>query len=259
MRSTSPAQRARAESSDMIVSVTWVRMPERPDRRRQRRVDLVEDEVRRRGRRTAGRRPARDASWPSDASIRSAGPFSALPPMIPLDGDDPRAVHPGVADRGAHPGHCEDRPDRHDGVRRRDDDQLAPTRSPSGPRASRTARSIPREADVADLRRLVAADEVVLEVEPAVVRPDLRPDRLVGHRQDRGRDAERCLERAADVGQPLAARGAARSGRCASRGPGRRAGTTPPRRSARASRRPRTSRPRGPSPAPGSRGRRACT
>ena len=34
---------------------------------------------------------------------------------------------------------------------------------------------------------------------------DLGPDVVVGHRQDRGGDAERLLQRATDVGQPLAA------------------------------------------------------
>ena len=47
-------------------------------------------------------------------------------------------------------------------------------------------------------------DEVLLEVEPAVVGPHLGPDRLVGHRQDRGPDAECALEREHDRGQGTA-------------------------------------------------------
>ena len=49
----------------------------------------------------------------------------------------------------------------------------------------------PGEGHLEHVRRLVEPDEVVLEGEPAVRRPDPRPDGLVGHRQDRRRDAER--------------------------------------------------------------------
>ena len=50
------------------------------------------------------------------------------------------------------------------------------------------------EPDLVDLGLLVPGDEVVLELEPAVVGADVRADRIVAHRQDRGRDAERSLE-----------------------------------------------------------------
>src|SRR5207247_9629917 len=49
----------------------------------------------------------------------------------------------------------------------------------------------PDEADLVDGRLLVAVDEVLLELEPALVGADLGPDRLVAHRLDRRRDAER--------------------------------------------------------------------
>ena len=146
------------------------------------------------------------------------------------------------------PGDREDRADRDERVRRRDDDRPRRPRSP--PRTSGVGRAPrrPRNRTSCTVGLLVAVDEVLLELEPAVVGQDLGPDRLVGHRQDRGRDAERAP----------GARGRRRSGgrrpepggprRCASRGRGRRAGTTSPRRSARASPRRRTSRPRCPSP-----------
>ena len=50
------------------------------------------------------------------------------------------------------------------------------------------------EADLADVGRLAQSDEVVLEVEPAVVGADLGAHRLVGHRQDRRRDAAGALQ-----------------------------------------------------------------
>jgi hypothetical protein len=55
-----------------------------------------------------------------------------------------------------------------------------------------------------DLRRLVPMDEVLLEAEPALVCADLGPDRRVGHRQDRARDADGPLECQHDRGQGAA-------------------------------------------------------
>ena len=105
-------------------------------------------------------------------------------------------------ERPRDPVHREDRPDRDDRVRRGDDDRrrAASMRLDDAP-ASAAATSTPRNRTSRTSGSWWRRDEVVLELEPAVVGPDLGPDRVVGHRQDRRRDAERSLEPAADVGQ----------------------------------------------------------
>ena len=60
---------------------------------------------------------------------------------------------------------------------------------------------IAREPDLANVGPLAQMDEVLLELEPALVGPDLGSDRAVGHRQDPCRDPERVLERPHDLGQ----------------------------------------------------------
>ncbi len=68
------------------------------------------------------------------------------------------------------------------------------------PDARRRLRAVDAvEADLVHLGRLVLVDEVLLELEPAVVGADLRAHRVVAHRQDRGDDAER---RAGGRGRP---------------------------------------------------------
>ncbi len=74
-------------------------------------------------------------SCPSETSIRSAGPLSALPPMMPLTAmtgtPRDRASASGVDDARER----QDRADRDDRVRRRDDDRRRLRRAPSAPRA----------------------------------------------------------------------------------------------------------------------------
>ena len=60
---------------------------------------------------------------------------------------------------------------------------------------------IAREPDLANVGSLAEMDEVLLELEPALVGPDLGSDRAIGHRQDPCRDPERLLEGAHDLGQ----------------------------------------------------------
>ena len=81
------------------------------------------------------------------------------------------------------------------------------TTASAAPRAAATsgvadASVDPGEGDLEHIRRLVQPNEVVLEGEPAVRRPDPGPDGLVRHRQDRRRDAQRPPDPAADLRQP---------------------------------------------------------
>ena len=103
---TSPARRARPASPPMIVSVTMGRQAERLDGRGEVRIDGVEHECRRDVARTAARRPGRSTRGRARSSIRSAGPLSALPPMIPLTAmtGTPRSRAPASASRD--PGHA---------------------------------------------------------------------------------------------------------------------------------------------------------
>ena len=77
----------------------------------------------------------------------------------------------------------------------------APTRGEDLGRGAGGRRAV--EAHLADLRGLVEADEVVLEVEPALVGPDARAHRVVAHGQDGSGQAEGRLERQADGRQAL--------------------------------------------------------
>ena len=233
--------------------------PERLDRpaRARRRPGRGRSPSRRR--RTGGRRRAALDSWPSDASIRSAGPFSALPPTIP-DTATTRAPCIRASPIAARtPRTARIGPTETIGF-----DGAMTTRSACAdarPSTSRVARafSMPRNRTSRTSGSWSAGDEVVLEVEPAVVGPDLGPDRCVGHRQDRRRDAEGSLQRATDVGQPLTAP--------QPRGPGdvrRQVAVAEPEPRLLAVPLEHLGRGerlalRGPSPAPGSRGRRACT
>ena len=60
---------------------------------------------------------------------------------------------------------------------------------------------MPAEPDLVDVRRLVLVDEVLLELEPAVVGPDLGADRVVAHRQERRRGAQAVAQGQGDVGR----------------------------------------------------------
>ena len=60
------------------------------------------------------------------------------------------------------------------------------------------------EADLEHVIGVVALDEVVLEVEPAICRPDLGPDAVVGHGQQRGADAQRPRHQPGHRGQAVA-------------------------------------------------------
>ena len=83
--------------------------------------------------------------------------------------------------------------------------------------------------------RVVAVDEVLLELEPAVRGQQLGPDRRVGHRQQPRRDAQRGGQAGRHLGQALRPRAGApcATGWCPGRG--RPAGTRSARRAARAS------------------------
>ena len=149
--------------------------------------------------------------------VRRARRASGPPALERLAADDPadrddrhaRARAPS-ASASRMPGHRQDRADRDDRVRRRDDDRPPRPRWP--PDLGRGARGLDApEADLVDGRLLVAPDEVVLELEPAVVGPDLGADGLVGHRQDR---AARCRGRCEVAAPPRSVdrrRGAGRS------------------------------------------------
>jgi hypothetical protein len=125
---------------------------------------------------------------------------SAPPPTIPLTADDrERRVAAPPASAGAGPG------PRGSGRSRRsgstgDDDRVG--RGERGDDLRRRPPSRAGEADLADLGRLAKPDEVLLELEPAVVGPDLASDRLVGHRQDR---APRSRARAGARARPRSA------------------------------------------------------
>ena len=138
--------------------------------RAQVRVDRVDDE-RAGDRRVEPATPTTDGSWPSSASSRSAGPFSAAPPTI---GDtattDSRRAASSVVDAGEGA----DRPDRHDRVGRCDDDDLGRRR------ARRCTSLVGRrsgglDADGLDGNGVAQAHEVVLE-----------RDRLAAGQHDRG-------------------------------------------------------------------------
>ena len=122
--------------------------------------------------------------------MRSAGPFSALPPMMRLTVITGAPRRRAAAIASAIPGTARIGPSDTMGF---DGPMTIRSVSARRPRARRrSARRIdPVETDLADLRTLVAMDEVLLEVEPAVVGQDLRADRRVGHRQDSRREPER--------------------------------------------------------------------
>ena len=80
----SPARRARPASSAMIVSVTSGAQPSAAIAPAERGVDRRRGRSRRPGRAYSRATPSALDSWPSEASIRSAGPLSALPPTIGL-------------------------------------------------------------------------------------------------------------------------------------------------------------------------------
>src|SRR5439155_7079988 len=81
----------------------------------------------------------------------------------------------------------------------------------------------PRKADLVDDRLLPTAYEVVLELEPALVGADLRPHRVVAHRQDRRLDAKGALQLEGDVGRVRASLQA-----CGPRDVGRKVPIAPP-------------------------------
>ena len=145
--------------------------------------------------------PARSAR--GRASRASGPPGRAGPPADDAaDRDDRRSATGRGGERLTHAGQGEDRAGRHDRARRRDDDDVG-----------RLDRLLPLGSDAGRLDApeahrgpgVPAVDEVLLEVEPAVGRADLGAHLVVGHRQDRGRDAERCRQGACHVGRPLAA------------------------------------------------------
>ena len=63
----------------------------------------------------------------------------------------------------------------------------------------------PHEPDLADVRGLAPVHEVLLELEPAVVRSQFRADLVVGHRQDGGGEPEAAAQLQRDLGRPATA------------------------------------------------------
>ena len=151
----------------------------------------------------------------------------------------------------------EDRPDRDDRVRRPDDDHIGRWRVAST--TASVGRFSPPNRTSRTSGPLAPMDEVLLEVDPALVDADLGPDRLVGHRQDPGRDAERAPGATAPPRSASGPRGSGASARCASRNPGRRGGTSPPRRTRPVPPSRSRSRRSGPSHARRRNGPTACT
>ena len=203
--------------------------PERLDRRSERRVDRVEDErvdqpgisaghperpwlVAERGEHPVGRSLERlAADDPADRDDPGAAPAGARSSVMPgtarigpidtIGFDGATTIDVGRLDRGRDLG-------------------------------SRVGGLDPDERDLADVGRLAEADEVVLEVEPAVVGPDrVRTGSSVIGRIV-ARDARALAGGRAGPRSGGRRAGAGRSGRCGSRGRGRRAGTSPPRRTA---------------------------
>ena len=159
----------------MIVSVTTVRMPSAAIAGSSAASTRVEHEdVGDPGVLAGDAERARLVAERREHPVRRA--LERLAADDPGDGDDRHAARPGRLEPGLDPGHGEDRPDRDERVRRRDDDRLGGLERRVDLRRRRGVLDA-READVADVGLLVAADEVVLELEPAVVGQDLGPDR----------------------------------------------------------------------------------
>ena len=208
-----------------------VRSPERLDRRRERPRRPCRARTRRRARRSSRATPSALASWPSETSIRSAGPLSACAaddagrPPRPA----PRRAR-AAASASRMPRHGEDRADRDDRVRRRDDDRLGRRRAPPRPRRRpsprRSRRSGPRgpRAPGGDGRSTPGT-----RASRRRCGPRSGPARRPSAGSWRRRPSARWRSSATSVGR--SPRAAAPSGRCAWRGRGRRAGTTSPRRS----------------------------
>ena len=123
--------------------------------------------------------PVAETSWPSEASILSAGPLSARPPTIGLTatfGARGWARASLIAWQG------QDRAYAHDRVRRTQDDGVG-----TGDRREHMLRR-PGVLDTAQLDPehlvpLPAAHEVLLELEAAFRGLEHRRDRIVAHRQ----------------------------------------------------------------------------
>ena len=188
----------RPASSAIIVSVTRAAQAERRDRRRQLGVDRVQDEASR-CRAYSRATPSALDSWPSDASIRSAGPLSALPPMIPLTATTGTPAVAAAASASPCPGTARIGPIETIGF-----DGAMTTTSAAASAATTSgvgrASSIAAEPDLADVRLLVPADEVLLELEPAVVGQHLGPDRA--RRSSAGSSARRRARAAGRAPRP---------------------------------------------------------
>ncbi len=127
--------------------------------------------------RSSARRPARETSWPSSASILAAGPLIACPPTIGVTATRaaPYSTCRGFA--GAHARHGQDRSDADERIGRADDDaaQAVELRE----RAMRPCFVGASKADGRDYRLAAQSHEPVLEGEIARRRspPSCAPDR----------------------------------------------------------------------------------
>ena len=230
MRRTSAASRARPASPPMIVSVTWTRRPGLGDRVRQRGIHVVDDEVGRQ----IGVQPG-DAGRARLVAERDEHPvgraLECLAADDAADRDDrnvPGDRAPAIASR--MPGTARIGPIDTIGFDGAMTIASAAASASSTSAVARPPRS-PPEADLVDLRRLVPVDEVLLELEPAVVRADLGPDR--GRRSSAGwsaRSPARARRPSATARSGASRRGVGRSATGGSRSRGRRVGTTGPRR-----------------------------
>ena len=212
----------------------------------------------RRGRRRRPRRPRARRSAPGNdpqhargdvpparrCSIRSAGPFTARPPMSGLTATQ---GHVPPRERVANLAHREDRGERDVRVARREQDQIR-ARDRVEHARRRPRRLFPLEAEGIDLVAVAAGDEPFLERERPGRRLEPRPEPVVGRRQQPCGDTE--LPPRAARSRPRAARPPATpaSARDGARGRDRRARTSSRRPARRPSRAHARSRPLRPQP-----------
>ena len=223
--SVSRATRARAASSVMIVSVVKVASPSAAISGSRAasivsRTNPSRCAARRRGHAGRGRCVAERREHPVGRALQRAAADDAA------DRDDRRARFRGTRSRrSVMPGTARIGPIDTIGF-----DGPMTTSSAASTAATTSAVGAAvldaAEPDFANLGRLVAMHEVLLELEPAVVGQDLGAHLGVRHRQDRGGHPDPCLELARDAGRPPSPRAAGPFATGAWQGRGRRDGTT---------------------------------
>ena len=169
-----PAQRARAAWSDMIVSVDDGPEAEGPQSRG-RAASTWSMTKSSRARRRAGRRPGRSARGRATRASGRQGPLSALPPTIPADRDDPGAPRmlSSRAIAARTPGWARIGPTETMGFEGAIRTSAGGIDGRGGLRRRRRAAPIPRKRTSRASGSCRRAVRCILEVEPAVGRPDL--------------------------------------------------------------------------------------